>query len=147
MSQRNVQVLIGRLLTDEAVFHDQAIVGKGSLVEEVPKPSVEGLVLVVTHLEQAVFDAKGVRDVVAERMAGDLRRPSVEIAAVEQRDPFLFAGRGRFRRGSARRQCGKNENKTARARGATGIRSHVSVLSSCGAALPRSRAWQTDDPW
>ena len=89
--------IAGRLLADEAVFDHQAVVGERVLVEEVSELAVEALVLVVADLEQAVFDAEGVAEVVAEIVLGDLRRPAFEVLAVEQDDP-VFLVRVRIRR-------------------------------------------------
>ena len=104
--------IAGRLLADEAVFDHQPVVGERVLIEEVSELAVEALVLVVAHLEQAVFDAEGVAEVVAELVFGDLRRPALQILAVEQHDPVFLLGR-RLCRGAAREQYGEKKNKTA----------------------------------
>ena len=48
--------------------------------------------LVVAHLEQAVLDAEGVAEVVAEIVLGDLRRPARQVLAVEEDDPVFLVG-------------------------------------------------------
>jgi hypothetical protein len=53
---------------------------------------VELLVAVVADLEDAVFDAKGVGEVLAQRSLGDFDGPTGEVLAVEQRHPVLVLG-------------------------------------------------------
>ena len=72
-----------RLLAHEAVFDHQAVVRERILIEEVSELAVEALVLVVSNLEQSVFDAEGVAEIVAEIVFGDLRRPALQILAIE----------------------------------------------------------------
>ena len=55
--------------------------------------AVEVRILVVRRLEDAVDDAEGVGVVFAERVAGDLRDPAVEVLAVEELNPVLLVGR------------------------------------------------------
>src|SRR5688500_638680 len=116
-----------RLLTDEAILHHQTVVGKRLLVEEVPELSIERLVLVVTHLEQPIFDTEGVSEVVPQRMMRDLRGPSAQIAAVEECDPFLLLGRC-VRRSAGSEQRGAKENATTGSRDEAGTWMHASVL-------------------
>src|SRR5690606_2667715 len=88
-----------QLLADEAVLDSQAVVRKGFLVEKMSEAAVEALVLVVAHFEHAVFDPERVPEVFAVLVAGDFRRPSFEIAAIEKLDPFLRVRRSRCERG------------------------------------------------
>src|SRR5688500_6760831 len=116
-----------RLLTDEAMFHHQTVVGKRLLVEEVPELAVERLVLVVAHLEQPVLDTERIAVVVPERVMGDLRGPSTEITSIEERDPFLLLDRC-VRRGAGSEQCSAKEYAAAGSRDEAGTWMHASVL-------------------
>jgi hypothetical protein len=84
--------VVRRLFADEAVFDDEAVKGERFLVEDVSELPVEAVlaVLVVAHLQEAVLDAPGVREVLAELVLRDLRRPAREVAAVEHHDPVFF---------------------------------------------------------
>ena len=73
----------------EPILEAQAVGLEGRLVEQVAEGVVEGLVLVVGNLEDAVFDAERVGVVVAQVVAGDLGRPAGEILAVEEADPAI----------------------------------------------------------
>jgi len=84
------------LLAREAILDAQAVAGELALVEQVPEAVLELLVAVVGDLQDAVLDAEGVGEVVAELVAGDLRLPAAEVPAVEDRDPvLLFRGLAR----------------------------------------------------
>jgi integral membrane sensor domain MASE1 len=50
------------------------------------------VVLVVAHFEQAAFDTERIAEVVAQFVLGDLRRPALEVFAVEQDDPVFLVG-------------------------------------------------------
>ena len=108
--------IAGRLLADEAVFDHQPVVGVRVLVEEVSELAVETLVLVVADLEQAVFDAEGVAEVVAELVLGDLRRPALQVLAVEQHDPVFLVRVGIRDRVSGRLRVCVRSDREQRAR-------------------------------
>src|SRR5690242_18473930 len=65
----------------------QHVVRIGLVREEMPELAIEPLVLVVADFDHAVFDTKGPDVVVAHRVFGNLRRPAVEILAVEEELP------------------------------------------------------------
>jgi hypothetical protein len=60
----------------------------------VPEAVERAVVAVVPHLDEAVLHAEGVGEVLAGRMSFDLRRPAVQILAVEEADPALLCERG-----------------------------------------------------
>src|SRR5205823_1058157 len=99
------------LFADEPVFGDEAIVGERILVEDVAELAVELRPFVVAHLEQPVLDAHRVVEVLAEVVLRELGRPAVEVPAVEQLDPFFFAGIVLLLGGS--RQRGRRDSKDA----------------------------------
>src|SRR5690606_1966440 len=80
----------------------QPVVRERDPVEQVPETIVEAPIAVVRDHETAVFDAKRIGVVLAERMTGDLRRPAIEAPAVEKLDPLLALLR-RHRRARERR--------------------------------------------
>ena len=90
----------GDLLADEPVLGGDAVVRERVLVEEVAELAVELRPLVVADREGAVLDAEGVVEVLAEIVLRELRRPAVEVPAVEQLDPVLPVRIG-LRRGRA----------------------------------------------
>src|SRR3954464_85304 len=81
----------GDLVTDEAILGREQVVRKRLLVEDVAELAIEGGPLVVAYLEQSVLDPERVVEVFAEVMARELDYPVVQIAAVEQLQPFLPA--------------------------------------------------------
>ena len=108
------------LLADEAVLDPQPVVRELVLVEQVAELAVELGVLVVAHLQDAVLDAERVGVVVAELVALDLRRPAVEVLAVEERHPLALVLLGLLREG------GWDDADCQEAK--KGQRSHVSLL-------------------
>src|SRR5262245_61932827 len=78
------------LLADEPIFDADHVVRELVLVKEVAELLVKRVVLVVAYLDQAVFDAKRVTEVLAKVVPGNLRRPAVEVLAVEQRFPLVL---------------------------------------------------------
>ena len=62
------------LLASEAVLQAQSIMRKGLGIEEMPEFSVKLLVLVIGHLDHAVFHAKGIAEVLTQGIALDLGR-------------------------------------------------------------------------
>src|SRR5687767_15589973 len=74
-------------------------------VEEMAKLTVEGSPAIVAHLQQAIFDAKSVVEILAEIVAGKLDLPAGEIAPVEQLQPFLRVRVGDRRWRATRRCC------------------------------------------
>ena len=81
------------LLADEPILDAQLVVGEWRLVEEVPELAVELGILVVGDLQDAVFDAERVAEVLAGVVALDLGFPAVEVLAVEERDPAVLGRR------------------------------------------------------
>src|SRR5678815_629281 len=81
------------LLANEAIFSRQQIVGKRILVEQVAELAVERRPLVVTDLQQSVFDTERVAEVLAEVVLGELGRPVGQIAAIEQLQPLPHISR------------------------------------------------------
>src|SRR4030095_501026 len=80
----------GCLVSNESVFHAQAIMRERLFVKQMTELIVKRLVLVVPHLDQSVIDAEGVAKVLTRLMPLDLDDPVVEILAIKKRDP-LFA--------------------------------------------------------
>src|SRR5262249_5788155 len=76
------------LFAEEAVLHPRDVVRELVLEEEVAELLVERLVLVVGDGQDALLDAEGVEVVDAGVEAGDLRRPAVEVLAVEELHPL-----------------------------------------------------------
>ena len=73
----------GGLIACEAVFGGDDVIGEFVLVEDVAEAGVEVIVLVVRHFHDSVFHAERVAEVIAQRIAGDLRRPAGEVFSVE----------------------------------------------------------------
>lgn len=59
------------------------------LIEQVPELPVECLVLIVTHLENAVLDPEGVFVVLAQLVSRKLGDPAAQVPAVEEAYPFF----------------------------------------------------------
>jgi hypothetical protein len=88
----------------------------------VPELAVKGLVLVVANLEQSVFDAEGIAEIVAEIVLGDLGHPALEVGAIEQDDPVFLARVGIYDgRLGARGQCRQREQSEGRERGESNL--------------------------
>ncbi len=79
-----------RLFADETVFHHQVIVIERLLPEQMTEAAIKTLVSVVADLQKPVFHPEGVTEILAGRVAGDFRRPAVQVFAVEEVDPVLF---------------------------------------------------------
>jgi hypothetical protein len=77
----------GGLLADETIFNPQPVVRERLLVKQVAELIAKVLIFVVAHLEQAVFDPEGIAKVVPQLVIANLRRPALEILAVEELDP------------------------------------------------------------
>ena len=80
------------LFADEPVLCHQAIVRERVVVKDVAELAVERAPLVVAHFEQTIFNSHGVVEILAEVVFGELGRPAIEVATVEQLNPFLFVG-------------------------------------------------------
>ena len=80
------------LTADESVLGRHEIVREWPLVEDVAELPVEGRPSVIAHLQQSVLDAKGVVEIVVQRVLGELDIPVREIASVEQLDPVRRRG-------------------------------------------------------
>ena len=85
---------VGHHLAGEAVFHTQDVARVGEIREEVAEALVELRVAVVGDLDHAVLDPEGVRVVLTQGVLGDLRRPTREVLAVEEREPLRLLLRG-----------------------------------------------------
>ena len=72
---RQIRALRVHLLADEAVFRGEQVVGERVLVKEVAELIGKVLPLVVAHLEESVFDAERVVEVLAQIVVRELRRP------------------------------------------------------------------------
>jgi hypothetical protein len=80
-------------LAHESVLVRDEIVGVRLVVVEVAELCiVVATVAVVAGLDHPVDDAEGVGVVLADLVLGELRRPAVEVPAVEEVDPFLAVG-------------------------------------------------------
>jgi hypothetical protein len=92
----------GHLLADEAILRGDQVVGERVLVEDVAELAVEGRPLVVADLQEPVFDAEGVVEVLAQLVLRELDRPVGEVAPVEQLDPVARGNVVRDARASGR---------------------------------------------
>ena len=79
----------GALVADEPILDAQTIIGILVLGKQVAELIVELGIMVIDDFENAVFDPKGVAEIVARVVAFDLGLPAVQILAVEERDPAL----------------------------------------------------------
>src|SRR5687768_639448 len=78
-----------RLLADEAVLEAEHVARERLFVKQVAvAAAVPAVVLVVAHLDHAIGDAERVGEVLAELVAADFRRPTLEVLAVEELDPL-----------------------------------------------------------
>ncbi len=57
-----------------------------------PELTVELGVLIIGNLQDPIFDAERIAEVLAEGVSRDLRLPPIEVLAVEQWDPRFLAG-------------------------------------------------------
>jgi hypothetical protein len=112
----------GELLAGEAVFDAEPEVAELAVVEEVAEPAAELRVPVVGDGQDASDDPKRLAIVLSERVARDLDRPALEIAAVEQGVPA--AGIGARIGGGSDRRCGREaEPRRGDAGGAPAVES------------------------
>ena len=58
------------------------------LIKDVPELFIELLVPLVAHFHQSILHSKSVVQVLARGLPFDLRRPAIQIFAVEDRNPF-----------------------------------------------------------
>ena len=100
--------------------------------------------LVVADLEQAVLDAEGVVVVLAEIVLGELRRPAVEVLAVEQLDPVLgsaASGARRARTGAPAAAIASAPAASARTRGAAASRRAAGAVMRAPVGVYRPAAY------
>lgn len=92
---------VGHHFPDKAILHAQDVVGVGQVGVEVTELAVEFVVFAVVDFEDTVFDEEGISVVFTEWMLGEFRGPTVEVLAVEERNPGTFRRLG-FGRGGSR---------------------------------------------
>lgn len=85
---------IGHHRAGEAILHAQDVMRVGQVGEEVSVLLVKLLVAIVAHLQDTVFDAKRVREILPQRPLRDLDRPPGQILAIEERNPLRLLGGG-----------------------------------------------------
>ena len=95
------------LVADEPILDPQPIVRILVLGEQVAELVVELGILIIGDLEDAVFDAERIAIIVARVIALDLGLPALEVLAVEERNPAVFAGQV---------LCSRDRREWARAR-------------------------------
>ena len=84
---------VRHLFAHKTVFDAQPVIREGEVIEEMPKPLVELVVVfVVDHLDQAIFDAKCITEIIVRLVAPDLWDPAIEVCAIEQGDPVFLRG-------------------------------------------------------
>src|SRR5690606_5374142 len=76
--------------TVKAVFQLQVEMRVGRFVKQVAVTCVELIVTVVSHLDETVFNPKGIGMIIAILMVMDLGRPALQVFAVKNRS--LFGG-------------------------------------------------------
>lgn len=90
------------LVTREPVFNPNHIIRERPIEKQMSKPPIKLVILLIRDLQQPVFHAEGVPEVLARRVAFYFGCPAGEILAVEELDPLAFVvrllGGGRCRR-------------------------------------------------
>ena len=61
---------------------------EGLLVKKVAEALAKVVVTVVAHLQQAVFDAEGVFEVITQIKGANFRGPAGKVLAIEKLEPF-----------------------------------------------------------
>jgi hypothetical protein len=85
---------IGQEAAAEAVFEAQTIGRIGRAEGEMPEAALESVIAVIGDADRALLHSESAIGVLAQGMAGDLRRPAVQRSAVEELLPALFVPRG-----------------------------------------------------
>ena len=83
----------GHLVADEAVLDQQVVAAQRLAPEKVTKAAIEPIIGIVADLQQPIFHPEGVAEVLANRMAGDLCRPTRQVFTVEEINPIRVPGR------------------------------------------------------
>ncbi len=78
----------------KAILHLQVKVRVRLLVVQVPVLLAEVTVLVVAHLDETVLHPEGIAVVLADRVAVNLRNPTIEVSPVEEIRPLGGGGAG-----------------------------------------------------
>ena len=76
------------LITHKTVLNAQGVMAEGLLVKKVAEACPKIVVTVVAHLQQAVFDAEGVFEVVTQIEGANFRGPAGKILAIEKLEPL-----------------------------------------------------------
>lgn len=85
-----------RLLSDKPVLHGNPVIRKLVFVKQMPELVIEVRIPVITNRQIPIHHTKCIRIVRPHRVPLDLRGPSLQIFAIEQRNPVLRRLRGQL---------------------------------------------------